>query len=820
MLDSIRQDVRHGARSLRRTPGFTAAAAITLALGIGANTAIFSVVDAVLLKTVPVRDPDQLYFLAHGISENPGFRSQYPLLERYRTLSDVFAGITAYITRPFKVVTQAGSELVEGQFVSGNYHGVLGVPLVLGRGFTTDPDQPNDGSDIAVISESYWKRRFGTDRSAVGKTMVIDGKTVTIVGVTAAGFHGLKPGTQFDITLPLSALAAADPDFLTTHETWTGLNMIGRLRPDVGEARALRRVDAVFQQYMSEPEQAWNRRGGRLPDDLRIARLVPAARGAPALRVQYERPLRVLMAMVGVLLLIACANVANLMFVKASARVKEVAIRVSVGAGRVRLLRQFLIESLLLALCGGAAGLLLSMWATTAIVALFRGGRNPILLDVQPDARLLGFTALISIATGLIFGLMPALRATRADVAPLLKEGAGSATAVRGRLGAGKMLAVCQIALCVILLAGTGLLVRSLHNLKTSDLGFRKDNVLLFYLDTRGTPSDVVDLYPGLLERLRAIPGVRAAAFTTTSPLGTDSHVRPILIPGLSSPAAPHPAWSNLVTSDYFSTLDIPVLRGRGLSPRDTATSEKVAVINETMARAYFGAGNPVGRTFAFRAVPDQPFTIVGVVKDTRQQNLRAPSPPMAYVPIRQGDEPPSLLTAAIRTSQRPRSIEAIVRNVVSQHSPDLTLSYIRTMEEQLDATLVPERVLATLSSGFGLLALLLACVGLYGVMSYGVARRAREIGIRIALGAQRSMVLWQMIRETLGVCAAGVAIGLLAALAATRIVSTFLFGLSPRDPLTLLTATAVLVATALVAGYLPARRAASTDPARALRTE
>ncbi|MGH9329471.1 MAG: ABC transporter permease, partial [Vicinamibacterales bacterium] len=482
LFDELRQDIRYAGRLMAKTPGFTAAAILSLALGMGANTAIFSVMDAVLLRMVPVKDPGQLYFLAHGTGDNPGLSSTYPLFERYRGHLDVFAGITAYNIQQFKVSTEAGAELVDGQFVAGNYHDVLGVRFVLGRGFASEPNQPTDGTPIAVISNTYWARRFGRAADVIGKTLLVQGKMVAIVGVTGAGFHGLRPGRHLDITLPMSVKVLDDPGFLDRHDTWTGLNIVARLKSGITDTRALAGVDTAFQQYMSGPEQDWVRRGGRTPDGLSVARLVPAGRGTGALRTQYDRSLRVLMAMVGVFLLIACANVANLMLARASTRVKEVAVRMSVGAGRARLVRQFLTESLLLALCGGAVGLLVSLWATTAIVSVFRAGQVPVVLDAAPNGRVLAFTTAISLLMGIAFGLVPSLKATRMDVTPTLKENSASPTGGRGSVPAGKALAVCQVALCVLLIACTGLLVRSFRNLKTLDAGFQKENVLLFYL--------------------------------------------------------------------------------------------------------------------------------------------------------------------------------------------------------------------------------------------------------------------------------------------------------------------------------------------------
>ena len=821
LLDELRQDLRYAVRVMARAPGFTVAAIVSLALGIGANTAIFSVMDAVLLKTVSVEDPGRLHFLAHGTGDNPGLSSTYPLFDRYRRQLDVFTGITAYNIQEFKVSSAEGAELVNGQFVAGNYHHVLGVPFILGRGFSSEPDLPTHTAYVAVITEGYWTRRFGRDPDVVGKKLVVQGKSVTIVGVTGGAFQGLRPGRHLEITLPLALKVLDDPEFPSRHDTWTGLNIVARLRPGVAESQALAEVDTVFRQYMSLPEQGWVKRNGRTPAGLSVGRLVPAGRGTNALRRQYDLSLRVMMAMVGVFLLIACANVANLMLARASTRVKEVAVRISVGAGRARLVRQFLTESVLLAVLGGAVGLLVSLWATTAIVSLFRAGQMPVVLEAEPNARVLAFTTAISLLTGLVCGLVPSLKATRVDVSPTLKENStGAAGRGRGPVSAGKALAVSQVALCVLLVVCTGLLVRTFRNLRTLDGGFQKENVLLFYVDTRGSDAEVMTLYGGLLERLQALPGVRAASISTSSPLATDTEERGIRIPGLAEEAAGRTALTNRITPDYFSTVGIEVLRGRGLTALDSSSGVKVALVNEAMVRAYFGGSDPVGRTFSFTAFQDDPVTIVGIVRDARQQNLREPPARMAYIPLAQAEEPPTLLTTAIRTAQEPRSLEAAVRDTVRRASPNLLISYVRTLEEQVDASLVRERVLASLSAGFGVLALLLACVGLYGLMSYGVARRAREIGIRIALGAQRTDLLWQVIRETLTVSVAGLVIGLGAALATTRVVSSFLFGLSPRDPFTLLTTSAVLVVTALLAGYLPARRAASVDPIRALKTE
>ncbi len=818
LLDELRQDLRYAGRLMAKTPGFTVAAIVSLALGIGANTAIFSVMDALLLKTLPLTEPERLSFLAHGRART-STSSNYLLLERYRNLTKQFSGLTAFNVTGMKVSAPGGIELVMGQFASGNYHALLGVPFVLGRGFAAESDRPTDGSFIAVISESYWQRRFGGRDDVLGETLVVNGRTVSIVGVTAAGFSGLVPGMRVDITLPLAHRVLDEPDFLTGND-WTTMPIVGRLAAGISEAEAQSAVEGAFQQHMSEPANQWLK---QLPnDDFVASRLLPAAKGSGALRRQYGKPVGVLMTMVGLVLLIACANVANLLLARAAAREKEVAIRLGIGAGRGRLVRQFLTESTLLAAAGGGLGMLVASWGTGWILSMLDTGPSPVFLDVSPNARVMLFTGAISLLTGIAFGLAPALRASRVDVAPALKEG-GSLFGGVGHRAAGKVLVAGQIALCVLLLSGAGLVVRSIHNLKNQESGFRKQNVLLFSLDTGGTAFPLADRprwANELVERLGAMPGVISSSASTLSPIGTTVEIRLLRIPGLpASPLGPREVWTNNVTPRYFDALGISLVRGRLFTANDDTASRKVGILNETAARFYFPGTDPLGKEFGF-GTKSQGIAIVGVVRDARQETLRASAPRMVYTPIAQLAEPPDSLIAAVRTANDPRTLAGTVRATVSAFSKDLVVDYVRTMEQQLDASLLREHLLARLGISFGLLALVLAVVGLFGVMSYDVVRRTREIGIRIALGADPRMLVKQILREIALLAASGVVLGLAAALATTHLMSMFLFGVTPRDPLTLGAATGLLLTSALVAGYLPARRAARVDPIRALKTE
>ena len=822
-FDELRQDLRYSAHGILKAPGFSAAIIVSIALGIGANTAIFSLMDAVLFRTLPIADPASLYYLGHRSATDSSTSSNYPLFDRYKS-ADVFTGVTAYSGETFTVSTADGKERVNGQFVSGNYHDVLGVPIVVGRGFSTEPDRPSTQSPIAVISYDYWERRFARRHDIVGQTLSIRGRVVTIVGVTAPEFHGLDSGYRTDITLPISINALDERGFLDDREGWTSLSLVGRLRPGMTEDRALAAVDAIFRQFWWEPQNAWAR-DPRSPSQFGL--LLPAGKGSSWLRERYATPLRTLMGMVGLVLLIACANVANLLLARASARVREVAVRLSIGAGRARLVRQFLTESLLLAGIGGALGLVVAMASSGTILSLFDTGQYPIRLDVGLNGRVLAFTITVAILTGVGFGLAPAFSATRVDLTQALKE-SGSAGR-RGRIAVGKTLVVAQIALCVLVIAASGLLVQSLHNLRTFDAGFERDNILLFNLTTGGdgfTPESRATLYRELDQRLRRLPGVSAVAFSSRSPIDNSAETRGIVVPGYQATRERHGASAYVVTPDFFRLFGIRLLRGRVFDEAHRPLAPNVAVVNEAMARFYFGSSDPIGRTLRFGT--EQEFsTIVGVVEDSRHEMLRQAAPATVYTPFWQPatgldgkSDVRERVTVEIRTTRSIEALEASVRNEVRSLSKDATVWYIRTMQQQLDAALIRERLLAKLSSGFGFLALLLAFVGLYGVMSYRVARHVREIGIRVALGATRGMVLRRVLRETLGVAVAGLVIGLATALATTKVVSAFLFELSPRDPALFAVVAVLLLGTAMVAGYLPARRAAGVDPLQALKSE
>ena len=818
-VDTTAQDLRYAVRVMRKTPGLTAAAILSLALGIGANTAIFSLVEAVMLRTLPVNEPGELFFLAHGTADNPGTSSNYGLFERYVPLTDVFSGVTAFSPSGLKVTTNDGIEAVDSVWVSGNFHAVVGVPMALGRGFATERDR-GPASMIAVISDGYWARRFGRAPTVLGQPLVVNGHTVTIVGVTAQQFTGVVPGTRPDITLPLSVRVLDETEFLDTRETWTSMPIVARLRQGVRQAQAMAAADVALQQYMSEKENQWITK--RNPEAFSSARLVPADKGARSLRQRYAMPLTVLMAMVGLILLSAATNVANLMLVRGEARAKEVAIRLCVGGGRRRLIRQFLTESMLLALCGAVLGFILAMWGSNAIMAFFATLEAPVLLDVAPNARVFAFTAAITLVTGILFGLLPALRSTRVDLTPALKDGAAQPGTPR-RWITGNLLVVSQLALGVIVIAAAGLLARSLFNLKTLETGFNADRVLVFTLDSYGTtlaPAARSAVYADLLSRLGTLPGVTRVAASRSVPVHSSGNARLLDLPGSPETSMDRSAFTNMITPGYFDTFGIRLLRGRDFTDLDGPDGLPIAIINRSMARLYFGERDPLGETIGFSSERDKRITVVGLVDDTHQMNLREKAPAIVYTPLAQEPEAPWWVNFELRTAQDPAGLAAAATAAARSVSKDVVIRYVRTMAQQVNASLIRERLLATLSGGFAVLALLLAAVGLYGVMSYSVSRRGREIGIRMALGARRGNVLWQVLRQTLAVTVIGILIGVGVVLVSARYVSTLLFGLSERDPLTLASVALMLLCTAMIAGFFPARRAASLDPVTAIKTE
>ena len=812
------QDVRYAVRSLRRARGLTAAAVLTLALGIGATTTIFSLFQAVLLRRLPVESPGQLYFVAHGLGDPLSLSSHYPWLERVRQHSDVFAGVTAYNIRDFKVSSGASVERVAGQYVSGNYHAVVGVPFELGRGFVDEDDRRL--SPIAVISNGYWARQYGRSRDVIGKTLIVGGEQVAIVGVTAAAFDGMQPGQSVDVTLPLSVRVATDPEFLTATDTWTSMPLVVRLRPDVDAARARSVIASTYRDFMSLPDQ--QRFSRTQTGELRVATLLPAAQGSDRLRRGYETALYVLAAMVSLVLVVACVNVANLLLTRAPSRAREVAVRMSLGAGRGRIVQQFLAESVLLAVGGGLLGVLLAAWGTRFVSVLLQMGMRPIMIDLQPHTGVLLFALGLSILTGIAFGLAPAWKTSRVDLVRSLKAGTGWRSGWR-RPGQ-QTLVAAQIAICLVLVFGSALLARTLRNLQQVDGGFRKAAVVLFEIDARDTsfPRERLEaLCHDVIARIRTRQDVVSGSCSTMSPVATNAEGRPIAVPGFSRPQREvPPAFANSVDAGYFETFGIDIVLGRPLTPADHATSSRVAVLSEGMTRYYFGDADPIGRTFRFGANNARPpITIVGVARDARQQ-LRDPPPQMAYTPLAQRDEPASGLLAAVRTSGDTTGAVTAVRDVVRSLSRDVAVTYVRTMDQQIGAALVSERLLATLSGWFALLALVLACVGLYGVISSIVSRRQRDLGIMLALGARRAHVVGQVLRYAAVVTLAGLVVGIPGALAASRTLSSFLYGLEPGDVVTLALSVLVLGATALVAGYLPARRAARVDPAVTLRVE
>jgi putative ABC transport system permease protein len=816
-LEELWQDLRYGARMLVKNPDFTLVAVITLALGIGANTTIFSLIDAVLLKRLPVERPEQLFFIDNVGARGGGGSPPYPCFEQFRNRSQSFTGISAFSTFDSRINVDGQLESVKGQYVSGNYFTLLGVKAILGRTFSPADDsvmgQGGPDGPVMVISYNYWTRRFGQSQSVIGKVVNVGNSSVTIIGVASPEFFGLRPGVEVNIALPMML---AEPGRFDRSNRF--FDAIGRLKAGVSVERARAELDGIYQAFIkdssSTAEDRW--------DYFARIELTPASRGLDTLRRQYSQPLRMLMIVVTGVLLIACANVANLLLARASSRQKEFALRLALGSSRARLVRQLLTESLLLVALGGLAGLLIARWCSAFLVNFFASGISPISIDLPLDGRVLLFTAGLSLLTVLIFGTAPALQSARVDLNPILKDSASTTTSTRSRLRGGKPLIIFQIALSLVLLIGAGLFLRTLQNLKKLDPGFNRERVLTMYL---GPPEAeyqrprLSGLWLEILRRVETIPGVRSASVSQLSPLS--GHDRGALIKAISG-LAPKAGGDmrirlNHVSPGYFTTMGIAVLQGRSFTESDNESAPKVALFNETASRHYFDDRNPIG---ARLTLMNETYEIVGVVRDSKHNSLRDDIPRLLYLPALQPVDRLSHMFLALRTDSNPTDFVSAVRNEIRAAGTGILITKITTLSEQVDQSLLQERLISMLSIVFGSLALLLACIGLYGVMSYDVLRRKQEIGVRMALGAQTTDVLKLIVKQGMALALIGVGIGIVVSLALTRLLKTLLFGVSATDAMTFTAIALLLSLIALLACWIPARRATKVDPMVALRCE
>jgi predicted permease len=831
-LEHLTQDTNYGVRAMLRSPGITLVALLSLALGIGANTAIFSLMDRVMLKSLPVAEPARLVLFGNGLDEgiSDGFPNRwlysYPFYREMQKRNQVFSDVAAAFSSTDRVhgfvEGRSDAEAMNIQLVSGTYFPMLGVQALRGRTISEEDDRTQAGHPVAVVSYAWWTRSLGRDSSVLDKKLTIGSTIFSIVGVAPPEFFGTKVGEAPDIWIPLSMQKEVPPGFDGYNDQiFESLHLMARLKPGMTIAEANTNANLLFQQILRGFSRAPLTQENLLKLDNTRVELSSMATGFSRLRWQFSEPLKILMAVVGLVLLIACANIANLLLARSTARARELAVRQALGAGRLRLIRQLLTESLVLALAGGALGVAFASGASHLLVRMVSDGRQALQLDVAVDTRLLLFTLGVTLATALLFGTIPAFRATRLNLTDSLKDARSPAGAsAKGPLA--KALVISQVALSLVLLVGAGLFVRSLMNLTNVDTGFSRENVIRMRVDPSsvGYKEDdrLIGMYRQIEERVSALPGVRAASFSIfTFNEGTWNNS--IWVQGYLSGRREISVHHNAVGNGYFAAMGIPFLAGRTFGPQDTAVSPKVGVISETMAHTLFPSGSPIGRRYG-RGGPQNAgdIEVIGVVKDVKYNSLDEDPQPGDYLPYTQNVR--YLNDFEVRyTGHSAAAIRAIGQTI---HDVDhsLPISDVMTLDEQVERSITNQRLVAQLSAFFGLLAVFLSCIGIYGLMSYVVTRRVNEIGLRMALGAERSHVLWLVMRESLWLVALGIAIGAPVALAGDRLISSMLFGLRATDALSLLAAVGLLLVVAAIAGYLPARRASLIDPMVALRCE
>jgi predicted permease len=829
-------DLRYSLRTLRKSPVFLAIAVLSLGLGIGANAAIFTLVNQLILAPLPVQHPEQIVMLAgrgkHYGGNNGSERISYPMYHEIRDQNKVFSGMfCTYPTFGGVSATFGGTtEMLGAEFVSGNFCPVLGVGAAAGRVFNASDDLYRGNHPLVVLSYRYWQSRFGGDPSIVNKQMTVNGRALTIIGVSAAGFDGVEPGRAPQIRIPITMvddLPRSNFERLSTDRLrWA--EVFGRLKPGVTLQQAQAGLQPLFHQLLGQEvkEPAFAKASPQIRSEfLKMwMEVMPGSTGRSNLRKTYAKPLFALMGVVGLVLLIACSNLANLLIARASARQKEIAIRLARGAPRGSIVRQLLIECMVLSMAGGTLGLGLAVAIDRELIHFLPTGRTPVSLTSTPDFRVLAFTFGISLLAGLLFGLAPAMQSTRPDVAGTLKDEAG-AVLQGGSARLRKCLVVGQVALALVLLIGAELFLESLRNLKTLNPGFNTANLVAFGVDATLTSEELPrnqDYYRRLDTALRNVPGVQSHSFAVVPLIDDNEWDNWITIEGYTAKPDERPdAHMQFCSPGYFKTLGIPLLMGRDFDQRDVKDAPKVMIANQKFVKKFFGTAYPIGRHIGMGIDPGTKtdIEIVGVVGDTKYESLREEIPEELYQPIPQRGYASSW-TVYARTTGNPEPLFSALRKAVRDVDSDVPLQDMRTLEEQVEISLASERLLATLSSVFGGLASLLAALGLYGVMAFMVGRRTREIGIRMALGAGQDSVMWMVVRETLTLAGIGVAIGLGGAYAVARLIQAQLYGVAPADPLILAAASLGIVVITALAGFIPARRATRIDPMTALRWE